>query len=72
LQLLIADDIQQIILGSFPSNLEDPLNEWVEGFSIIVALSVVVSVGSITYYTKEKAFKELDKKKQDEPEVSLN
>jgi len=71
LRLLIVAAIVQIILGSIPQISEDPSKEWVEGFSIIVAVSVVVSVGSITNYTKEKAFKELNKKTQDELEVSL-
>jgi len=71
LQLLIVAAIVQIILGSIPAISEDPSKEWVEGFSIIVAVSVVVSVGSITNFSKEKAFKELNKKSQDELEVSL-
>jgi len=71
LQLLIVAAIVQIILGSIPAISEDPSKEWVEGFSILVAVTVVVSVGSITNYTKEKAFKDLNKKTQDELEVSL-
>jgi Ca2+ transporting ATPase len=69
--LLICSAIVQIVLGSIPAISEDPSKEWVEGFSIIVAVVVVVSVGSITNYSKEKAFKELNKKTQDELEIPL-
>lgn len=69
--LLIISAIVQIILGSIPAISEDPSKEWVEGFSILVAVCVVVSVGSITNYTKEKAFKDLNKKTQDELEIPL-
>ena len=71
LQLLIVAAIIQIILGSIPQISEDPSKEWVEGFSIVIAVTVVVSVGSITNWSKEKAFKQLNKKSQDELEVSL-
>lgn len=71
LQLLIVAALVQIILGSIPQISEDPQKDWIEGFSIVIAIVVVVSVSSITNYTKEKAFKELNKKTQDELEVSL-
>ena len=46
----------------------DPLNpqvEWVEGVAIIVAIAIVVLVGSLNDYQKERQFAKLNKKKQD-------
>ena len=71
LRLLIFAAIVQIVLGVIPQISEDPSKEWVEGFSILVAVVVVVSVGSITNWSKEKAFKQLNKTTEDELEVSL-
>ena len=59
LRILIVAGILQIAIGASPL-VEHPEKEWVEGMSIIVAVLVVVSVGSITNYTKEKKFKELN------------
>jgi magnesium-transporting ATPase (P-type) len=71
IRILIVAAIVQIILGVIPGVAEDPKTEWVEGFSIIVAIFVVVSVGSITNYTKEKSFRALNKKTEDDLVVSL-
>ncbi|ROW03294.1 hypothetical protein VSDG_01336 [Cytospora chrysosperma] len=46
----------------------DPTNpavEWVEGVAIIVAIVIVVMVGSLNDYQKERQFAKLNKKKQD-------
>ena len=59
LRILIVAAIIQIALGASPLS-SHPDREWVEGFSILMAVGVVVSVGSITNYSKEKKFKELN------------
>lgn len=42
-----------------------PRVEWVEGVAIIVAIVIVVVVGSLNDYQKERQFEKLNKKKQD-------
>ncbi|EQL02750.1 ATPase, P-type, calcium-transporting, PMCA-type [Ophiocordyceps sinensis CO18] len=42
-----------------------PQVEWVEGVAIIVAIAIVVIVGSLNDYSKERQFAKLNKKKQD-------
>ncbi|PSR97410.1 hypothetical protein BD289DRAFT_503666 [Coniella lustricola] len=44
---------------------EHPAVEWVEGVAIIVAILIVVIVGSLNDYQKERQFAKLNKKKQD-------
>ncbi|PHH67942.1 hypothetical protein CDD82_978 [Ophiocordyceps australis] len=39
--------------------------DWVEGVAIIVAIAIVVIVGSLNDYSKERQFAKLNKKKQD-------
>ena len=60
-RLLIAAALFQIIVGSIPA-LQESENGWVEGMSIILAVIVVVSVGSGVNFTKEKKFRELNEK----------
>lgn len=43
----------------------NPPVEWVEGVAIIVAIVIVVVVGSLNDYQKERQFAKLNKKKQD-------
>jgi Ca2+-transporting ATPase len=43
----------------------EPRVEWVEGVTIIVAIVIVVVVGSLNDYQKERQFVKLNKKKQD-------
>ncbi|KAJ4017119.1 plasma membrane calcium [Fusarium irregulare] len=43
----------------------EPRVEWVEGVAIIVAIAIVVIVGSLNDYQKERQFTKLNKKKQD-------
>ena len=57
-RILIVCAIVQIVLGCTLS--EDPSRDWVDGVSIIVAILVVVLVGSITNYQKETKFHELN------------
>jgi Ca2+-transporting ATPase len=42
-----------------------PAVEWIEGVAIIVAIVIVVLVGSLNDYQKERQFVKLNKKKQD-------
>ncbi|KJZ69962.1 hypothetical protein HIM_10654 [Hirsutella minnesotensis 3608] len=44
---------------------DEPKVEWVEGVAIIVAIAIVVIVGSLNDYSKERQFAKLNKKKQD-------
>ncbi|KAL2150881.1 hypothetical protein VTH82DRAFT_7444 [Thermothelomyces myriococcoides] len=44
---------------------EDHGVEWIEGLAIIVAIAIVVLVGSLNDYQKERQFARLNKKKQD-------
>ncbi|KAH7161406.1 hypothetical protein EDB81DRAFT_784682 [Dactylonectria macrodidyma] len=43
----------------------EPKVEWIEGVAIIVAILIVVIVGSVNDYQKERQFAKLNKKKQD-------
>ncbi|EMR71093.1 putative calcium p-type atpase protein [Eutypa lata UCREL1] len=44
---------------------DEPKVEWIEGVAIIVAIVIVVLVGSLNDWKKEKQFAQLNKKKQD-------
>ncbi|VUC34914.1 unnamed protein product [Clonostachys rosea] len=44
---------------------DEPKVEWVEGVAIIVAIAIVVIVGSLNDYQKERQFAKLNRKKQD-------
>jgi len=57
-RILIVSAIVSIILGVAFS--EDPSKDWIDGVSIVVAVLVVVLVGSITDYQKEQKFLELN------------
>ena len=57
-RILIVAAIVSIILGIFFS--DDPKKDWIDGFSIVIAVLVVVLVGSITDYQKEQKFHELN------------
>lgn len=59
LRILIVAAIIQIGLGASPLT-EHPETDWIEGIGIVFAIIVVVFVGSITNYTKEEKFKELN------------
>ncbi len=48
-----------------PHTPEDPPVEWVEGVAIIIAILIVVIVGSLNDYQKERQFAKLNHKKQD-------
>ena len=57
-RILIVSAIVSIVLGSTFS--DDPSKDWIDGVSIVVAVLVVVLVGSITDYKKEQKFHELN------------
>ena len=57
-RILILAAIVSIVLGCTFS--EDPGKDWVDGVSIVVAVLIVVLVGSITDYQKEQKFHELN------------
>ena len=58
IRILIVAAIVQIVLGATLS--DDPSKDWIDGLSIIIAVLVVVCVGSITNWQKEKKFHELN------------
>ena len=57
-RILIVAAIVSIVLGCTVS--EDKSKDWIDGLSIVVAVLVVVLVGSITNYNKELKFHELN------------
>ena len=57
-RILIIAAIVSIVLGCTFS--DDPSKDWIDGVSIVIAVLVVVLVGSITDYQKEKKFHELN------------
>ena len=57
-RILIASAIVQIILST--TMADDDSTDWVDGVSIVLAILVVVLVGSITNYQKELKFHELN------------
>ena len=61
-RILIIAAIVSIILGVAFS--EDKSKDWVDGVSIVVAVLVVVLVGSITDYQKELKFHELNEEQE--------
>ena len=58
IRILIVSAIVSIVLGCTLS--DDPSKDWIDGVSIIIAVVVVVLVGSITNYQKENKFHELN------------
>ena len=57
-RILIVAAVVSIVLGCTFS--DDPSKDWIDGVSIIIAVLVVVLVGSITDYQKEKKFHKLN------------
>jgi Ca2+-transporting ATPase len=51
--------------GPVEHDATNPGVEWIEGVAIIVAIAIVVLVGSLNDYQKERQFAKLNKKKQD-------
>ena len=48
-----------------PQSPDNPPVEWVEGVAILVAIVVIVLVGSVNDYQKQRQFEKLNKKQQD-------
>lgn len=70
LMLLSAAAVVSLAVGLYQTfgqahNPENPGVEWIEGVAIIVAIAIVVIVGSLNDYQKERQFAKLNKKKQD-------
>lgn len=59
IRILIGAAIFQIVVGAIPQ-IQESDKDWIEGLSIIFAVVIVVSVGSITNFSKEKKFRELN------------
>ncbi len=59
MRILMLAAAFQITVGSIPIFKEGPY-DYIEGISILIAVVVVVSVGSITNYSKELKFRELN------------
>ena len=57
-RILIVSAIVSIVLGCTFS--DDPSKDWIDGVSIVIAVLVVLLVGSVTDYQKEKKFHELN------------
>ena len=62
-RVLIICAILSIALGCTLS--DEPSKDWIDGVSIIIAVLIVVMVGSITSYQKEKQFKKLNQVQQE-------
>lgn len=69
LRILIAAAIIQMILGGTVS--EEPGKDWVDGLSILIAVLVVVLVGSVTNWSKEHKFKELNDTQNESTKFSI-
>ncbi|WWD17545.1 calcium-translocating P-type ATPase, PMCA-type [Kwoniella shandongensis] len=48
-----------------PNGCKEPQVDWVEGVAIVVAIMIVVLVGSINDWQKERQFKKLNEKRED-------
>ncbi|KAL1923780.1 uncharacterized protein VTP21DRAFT_8760 [Calcarisporiella thermophila] len=59
------NEIQHVSSDGTSSTEYSPDVRWVEGFAIIVAIAIVVLVGSLNDYQKEKQFQKLNAKKED-------
>lgn len=71
LMLLSAAAVVSLAIGLYqtfapnPGHEDEPKVEWVEGVAIIAAIVIVVVVGSLNDYSKERQFARLNRKKQD-------
>lgn len=59
----IYEDVNTIEYDAFGNKI--PGVKWVEGVAIIVAVSLVVIVGSVNDFQKERQFRNLNAKKED-------
>ncbi|WDK22260.1 calcium-translocating P-type ATPase [Colletotrichum graminicola] len=70
LMLLTAAAVVSLAIGIYqtvglPHAPDEPRVEWVEGVAIVVAIAIVVIVGSLNDYSKERQFAKLNKRKKD-------
>ena len=68
--LLTAAAIVSLAIGCYQafSSPESPTNprvQWVEGVAIITAITIIVLVGSVNDFERQRQFSKLDKKKRD-------
>ncbi|KAI8869032.1 calcium-translocating P-type ATPase [Ramicandelaber brevisporus] len=67
--LLMVAAIVSLALGIYEDvtrhNKDDPPINWVEGCAILIAVLIVVAVGSVNDYNKERQFQKLNSKKED-------
>ena len=68
LRILIVAAIISLILGMV---LEDPKTGWIEGFAILVAVAVVSLVTAVNDWGKEKQFRELKNKINDDKKIDV-
>ncbi|ROT34853.1 plasma membrane calcium-transporting ATPase [Sodiomyces alkalinus F11] len=70
LMLLTAAAVVSLAIGIYQTvgikhDPGEPQIEWVEGVAIVIAIVIVVIVGSLNDYSKERQFAKLNRKKQD-------
>ncbi|KDN72049.1 putative calcium-translocating P-type ATPase [Colletotrichum sublineola] len=70
LMLLTVAAVVSLAIGIYqtvglPHAPDEPKVEWVEGVAIVVAIAIVVIVGSLNDYSKERQFAKLNKRKKD-------
>jgi Ca2+-transporting ATPase len=66
--LLMVAAVISLALGIYEDQTnspEEPDVHWIEGFAILVAVSIVVLVGSINDWQKDRQFRKLNAKKED-------
>lgn len=54
-----------IVSPECPEGCAEPQVDWVEGLAILIAVAIVVLVGSVNDWQKERQFKKLNEKKDD-------
>ncbi|OLN85148.1 Calcium-transporting ATPase 2-like protein 4 [Colletotrichum chlorophyti] len=70
LMLLTVAAVVSLAIGIYqtvglPHKPDEPKVEWVEGVAIVVAIAIVVIVGSLNDYSKERQFAKLNRRKKD-------
>ncbi|RKP05214.1 hypothetical protein THASP1DRAFT_20077, partial [Thamnocephalis sphaerospora] len=66
--VLMVAAIVSLALGIYEDQVNDPSEadvHWIEGFAILVAIAIVVLVGSINDWQKDRQFRKLNAKKDD-------
>lgn len=68
LRILIVAALISLVLGMV---LEDPATGWIEGFAILVAVAVVSLVTAVNDWGKEKQFRQLKNKINDDKKIDV-